>query len=139
MKTIVLTFAKQFMKGHPKAGQPTDFKKKLYCQSKIHTIRSNFEYWKPKIEEVAKGKAFLSLREWKGKPYRSKQREFMRVFEAGFQRVHIITTGAIYVDGQKISSGEVIKNDGLTVEDFDAWFGDEMYEGIIIHFTEFRY
>lgn len=138
MKAHVLTFAKQFMKGHPKAGEPTGFEKKLYCESKIHTIRSNYEYWKPKIEQVQRGEAFLSLRQWKGKPYRSKQREFMRVFDAGFQPIYINHLGAGFIGNTELAMQNVAKNDGLTMQDFDAWF-DEHFEGIIIHFTDFRY
>ena len=40
---------------------------------KIHTIRTNYQLWEKRINEVQEGNAVLSIRQWSGKPYRSKQ------------------------------------------------------------------
>ncbi len=107
MKTYVLIIGKSFQKGHPKAGLPTDFKKKLmlaheektevtvstsvsmlgwfhtgyqmeYDNGKIHTVRDNMDRWQRIVDEVNAGTAELALREWSGMPYNSKQVEILR-------------------------------------------------------------
>lgn len=136
--------ARSFMEGHPKASKPTNFKQKIIKAHKIHTIRSNFEYWAPKVQEVAEGKARLSLRYWKGKPYRSKQQEFWEIlprYEPGYQRIRIDSQHAgVEVNGilYEWPHKEVAENDGLKEHEFLQWF-DLPFEGIIIHFTNFRY
>lgn len=76
-KKVILTLCKSFPVTHSKAGEATDFEKKLKDKSKIHTIRYN------------------------------------------------------------------AKNDGLSVEDFVEWFfgnnKENVFEGVVIHFTDFRY
>lgn len=100
IKTYVVLLSERFLKGHPKAGQPTYFKQKfenalykypystitrydgdgnkqpdiLIDNKKIHTIRNNYPLWEKRINEVLQGKAIISLRVWEDKPYRSKQR-----------------------------------------------------------------
>ncbi|MEZ3441572.1 hypothetical protein [Alistipes sp.] len=90
VKTYVIMMSKQFTKGHPKEGAPTEFADKILlgqnlskdkcvlCRAlrgdlwpKIHTIRENYDYWAPRIKEVQEGRAVLSIREWTGKPYNS--------------------------------------------------------------------
>lgn len=143
LKTHVLLFAREFMKGHPKAGKQTNFKQKIIKAEKIHTIRSNYEYWAPKVQEVAEGKARLSLRYWRGKPYRSKQQEFWEVlphYEPSVQKIEIDEAKVLTIDGKYFWKTEfVAQNDGLTETDFLQWFNDLPFEGAIIHFTDFRY
>lgn len=49
----------------------------------------------------------------------------------------------IWIDNKKVSIHEVAKNDGLSVEDFVEWFfgnnKENVFEGVVIHFTGFRY
>lgn len=49
----------------------------------------------------------------------------------------------IWIDNKKVSIHEVAKNDGLSVEDFVEWFfgnnKENVFEGVVIHFTDFRY
>lgn len=68
MKTYVLILSEYFPKDHPKAGEPTGFVGDLmFTGKKIHTIRSNYELWAKRIDEVRAGKARLSIRIWTGK------------------------------------------------------------------------
>ena len=134
------------MKGHPRAGEATEFKEKLLSGKKIHTIRSNAEYWKKIISEVNAGKAYLSIREWEGMPYKSGQVEIMQVHKLGFEDVEIRCDGqniGIDISGKEANVMNIINvahNDGLDIVDFSAWFtGKEPFRGIIIHFTDFRY
>lgn len=137
------------MKGHPREGEPTDFKQKIIDTfshnkpaKKIHTIRGNYPYWKKRIDEVNEDEAVLSLRNWTGKPYRSKQHEFMSLEKAGYQRFQMTTKGHIIIGGvSSFKLQEVAGNDGLLTNDFMDWFEPHKspFEGIIIHFTEFRY
>lgn len=115
-KTFVLMISKQFMRTHPKKGQPTEFKKKIlqcvnnkvefsvsygfdpymmqrseYSMSeshgKLHTCRTNYRYWQYAAQEINAGRAILSLREWSDKPYRSPQEEFLQLHQLNIQRL----------------------------------------------------
>lgn len=159
IKTHILTFAKHFMKGHPKEGEPTGFATKIVNGTsindifhianparKIHTIRSNYDYWLPRIQNVRHKEAYLSCRYWEGKPYQSKQYEFVKIFgndknKPSTQSIYIGEDWSLFVDkSYRTTIDELAKNDGLSIEDFKCWFKDKLpFSGIIIHFTDFRY
>ena len=173
MKTYVLRISKEFMSTHPKKGQPTNFREKiLKCGvgfqvahdsvsgytvhsrpwpimmaddiiPKIHTIRENYEYWSRVAMEVNAGRAILSLRQWEGKPYRSKcgqAQEFLHLTKMGVQRATVFKTKDFcYIGGQTCFNQLVSANDGLSHEDFNAWFVKGMDNGAVIHFTDYRY
>ena len=44
MKLYYIMVAPKFMKGHPKVGERTDFKRKIQSGEKIHTIRPNYHH-----------------------------------------------------------------------------------------------
>ena len=88
LKQIVLILSSQFMKSHPRAGEPTYFKEKIelgvspgkmphtMCDGtaiapKLHTIRANYNEWVEKIAAVNRGEAFLRVVTWLGVPYNS--------------------------------------------------------------------
>ena len=79
MKTYVITISKHFLTTHKRAGEETNFKKKFLNGEKIHTIRVNLPLWEKRIKEAQEGRAVLSVRQWTGKPYRSKQVEIARL------------------------------------------------------------
>lgn len=117
---------------------------------KIHTIRANYEYWSHVEEEVNAGRGILSLRQWTGKPYRSKQKEFARLTKMGVQKVDVtlvemdvmgIKSNGLIVDqgGAARVIPYVARRDGLSTYDFIAWFNKGIVNGAIIHFTDFRY
>ena len=184
MKTYVITLSKQFMKGHPKAGENTYFKEQLLntlldkagvsacdccdyktrdCDScghkasnfrkKIHTIRGNYELWKKRIDEVQKGNAVISIRQWSDKPYRSKQEVICELYSkdgVGIQKLRSMDDiFAYYVKSDKGRNvlGEyletVANNDGLSIDEFKYWFKKKLPTPsnpmAIIHFTKFRY
>lgn len=146
-KTYVLTLAKVFPKGHPKAGQPTGFKEKFLKGEKIHTIRLNPDLWRKRIIDIQNGDAKLSIRQWSGKPYRSKQEIIKDIYydlngNIGYEVMDFSafkTRPAKYGFLKPIIAG----NDGLFLEDWQYWFTKELSAdrkfGIIIHFTNFRY
>jgi hypothetical protein len=136
MKTYVLTLSKIFMKGHPKVGQQTGFKTMYLMGGKIHTIRKG-DYWRKVVEEVNAGRAILSIREWSGKPYRSKQIEISTHYKLGWQNITCID-GLWSVDGITVYHSKIATNDGLSFLDFNSWF-PKNFNGGIIHFTDFRY
>lgn len=72
-KTYVLMLAKNFPVSHPKAWSPTGFREKFLSGNKLHTIRANFPLWVKRVREVQEGKAVLSIRQWEGRPYLSRQ------------------------------------------------------------------
>jgi hypothetical protein len=177
MKAVIL-LSKTFFKGHPKAGQPTDFKEKVKCGTckpsifikiedmgceeracnslipKIHTCRTNYEYWKKKIDRLKAVNGVLSIRQWSGKPYRSPQEIIADIpaSEIGVQKVQFylyeddgVLIACVFNDSETdwdvIPLGTLSANDGLSEEDFKSWFKDcNLTQPMaIIHFTKFRY
>jgi hypothetical protein len=151
LKTYVITVSKKFLGKHPKSGKPTDFKSKILDGTKVHTIRGNYKYWERIVKNVNAGKGVLSVRQWSGKPYRSKQVEIKRFYELGIQKVTILNNACTvtinefnemgfnyrFLDDKKIK--KIANNDGLSLEDFVYWFEGVMEDGAILHFTKLRY
>lgn len=148
-KKVILTLCKSFPVTHSKAGEATGFEEKLKEGRKIHTIRYNAKnVWDERYKGISSGKKYLSVREWTGRPYNSEQRELSRLDEIGLQHV-TMTYGAddaypqVWIDGKQVPIQEVAKNDGLSVEDFVEWFfgnsKENVFEGVVIHFTDFKY
>jgi hypothetical protein len=169
MKTYVVMISRTFPATHSQSGEPTGFVEKIlnevttaqlidfkmawkhdldldFTSSKIHTIRANYDLWRKRIEQVYLGEAELSLRYWSGKPYNSKQVEFLRLRKddgigiqklefAGNEITNTITTTAW------INPDKLCVNDGLSFKDFCDWFkGYDLSKSMaIIHFTKFRY
>lgn len=154
MKTYVITLSKTFFSTHPRKGESTNFKEKFLSGEKIHTIRCNYELWAKRIAEVQRGEAVLSIREWCGVPYKSKQ-EVIRVLtkedrvEIQHISMHKPNKDQIYwnINDRRdpYDLNIVSNNDGLLLNDFIRWFfpdktkKDVIFEGAIIHFTKFRY
>ena len=175
MKTHVLLLAKTFPAKHPKAGQPTYFKEKMHngllwdkgenvgyslnpsyaipggIQLKLHTIRANYERWKKIIDEVNRGEAVLSVREWSGVPYRSTQVEIFRFTKddhLGCQKLEIrsydydpVFWGLLVENRAFVSKYLMANYDGLIKQDWINWFKlcDLSKPLAIIFFADFRY
>lgn len=170
MKTYVLTLSKTFPAKHPLAGLPTFFKTKLEIanvipfdetnrqsvpdgqpQMKLHTIRANYPLWRKRFDEIERGEACISLRQWSGKPYASKQIEIGRLTKndgIGIQRLkfHPDRDGQYVwwnfnIDGKFHDVHHLAMNDGLTFYSWRQWFKDyDLSQPLaIIHFTKFRY
>ena len=121
--------------------------------SKIHTIRANYPFWEKRMKEVQAGRAVIELFYWSGSPYNSKRDGSKQVVFAtldkdsgcGVQKVVIRTfqVGGVMILNRNLSvnSHVVAKNDGLSLEDFKAWFkGYDLSKPMaIILFTGFRY
>ena len=59
-KKVILTLCKSFPVTHSKAGEATDFEKKLKDKSKIHTIRYNAKnVWNGRYKDIVSGKKYL--------------------------------------------------------------------------------
>ena len=65
--------SRTFPSYHKRKGEPTEFERKIKEKEKHHTLRANYERWKNKIDQMKRGEAVLSVREWQGVPYHSKQ------------------------------------------------------------------
>lgn len=132
----------------------------LITERKIHTIRSNYELWSKRMAEVHAGRAVIELFYWSGKPYHKDDNGIGQVVFAtldkdsgcGVQALIFPERHIAYatVCGQEypnptwykgVLSSELAKNDGLSFEDFKAWFkGYDLSKPMaIIHFTKFRY
>jgi len=176
IKTYVVMISKNFPAIHPKKGQPTNFMGRIkntfadesgisieinesggnvsaVFQTKIHTIRSNYELWSKRIAEVSAGNAILSLRQWTGSPYNfkrdgSKPVEFLRLTAedgVGIQLLKFCEGSAYIFENGRAETHVFIEKlslgDGLSVEDFKAWFKNYELDKpmAILHFTKFRY
>ncbi len=156
MKTYVITLSRHFLANHKRAGEETHFKEKFLLgqgltdydtpsMAKIHTIRANYPLWEKRIKEVQEGRAVLSIRQWTGKPYRSKQVEVARLTDrngVGVQKLELTNDFTECIVGDhRYSYVSVAKNDGLHPADWLDWFScyDLSKPMAIIHFTKFRY
>jgi len=146
---VILLLCKTFPKGHRRAGELTKFHFNIEKGKKIHTVRSNKgNIWDQRCLDIALGRKYLTVREWTGKPYNSEQKEIARYDHIVIQRI-IMTYGVndelprCWIDGKDVPIEEVAANDGLSVEDFVDWFfgqkDQNIFEGVVIHFTDFRY
>jgi hypothetical protein len=145
LKTFIITVSKTFPRYHPKAGQLTHFREKILEGEKIHTGRMNYNFWKNRIDQINAGKGILSLRNWSGKPYASKQEEFLQLSKVGLQSFELTDLGMIFIDNRIIridDHGQFAKNDGLDQQDLYDWFQlgkKSIRDGALIQFTDFKY
>ena len=140
MKAVV-TLGKYFGPKHPRKGQETGFIAKVADGRKVHTCRSNYGYWRAKIEKITATGGVLSVRQWSAKPYRSPQEVITEIPAGivGVQRLALrrerrvinhyaeeqdkpIATATYYdytaeVDGHPVPLEILAENDGLTVDD----------------------
>ena len=166
MKTYVITLSSVFPTTHPRKGQATIFapafrngqtcKKckentpamcmgECFSLRKLHTIRANYPLWEKRFAQIQSGEAVLSVRQWTGKPYASKQVEIARLSAEdgiGIQKVYFTDLmRPTVIDGNKVELPDLAKNDGLSFKDWYDWFKgyDLSTPLVIIHFTKFRY
>ena len=160
MKTYVITLSQRFPARHPRKGEPTDFDKKVLnavweahrCTTqyidfppKLHTIRANYLLWKKRFKQIEAGKAILSVRQWTGKPYCSKQRVICNLTASdgiGLQKMEFTKNPSrSWVAGMVYDNDIIAYHDGLSLQDWTAWFKsyDLTKPLAIIHFTNFRY
>ena len=145
MKTYVITLSEKFPTTHTRKGQETDFRRLFLNGNKIHTIRANFPLWEKRIAQIQKGEAVLSVRQWTGKPYQSKQVEIARLTAedgVGIQELKLTDLSRpTTINGQRIELPLLAQNDGLSFNDWFNWFiGYDLSKHLaIIHFTKFRY
>lgn len=173
MKKYVLILSKTFPVKHPRHGEPTEFATKLkntltcvkctrlvaaicaadcvcYKNVKLHTIRANYPLWKKRFEQIQRGEACLSIRQWEGKPRHSKTIEIAQLTKEdgiGLQRLTFDTKAVCPLCHPTIDGGNswqpetIAANDGLYFVDWQCWFDkyDLKQPLAIIHFTPCRY
>lgn len=159
IKTYNIILSKHFPVTHPKAGQETGFKPKVIAalnnmpcyHKKIHTTRANYDLWKKRFEEVERGEAVINLRQWIGRPYRSKTELIKKLTDddgISIQKLEFGVGSTLFdkpiIDGfyrYAASYTFLAANDGLSLADWQAWFKDydKTKPLAIIHFTDFRY
>lgn len=154
-KKINIVVAKAYPKIHKRAGQPTDFAKKIVNNTKLHTIRGNYDLWRVNADKMQSGNYLLSVSQWSSTPRQSKQREIFNTDERiGVERITIAYSVAtdtieVSVEQQALSQSEIVTlaaNEGLSLDDFIDWFfakarheSDKTFSGVIVHFTPLRY
>ena len=137
MKQIVLPLASRFPAGHLKGGQLTGFPEKVIKGTKIHTFREDPGKWEYNMKQINSRNAELSIRRWIGRPYHTPQLEVKRLRKIGIQQVRMTWDSG----KQLLNVEELAANDGMTLDDFVSWFfkTSDTFEGVVIHFTDFRY
>ena len=128
------------------------FLNQIYSLVKKHTIRGNYKLWKKRFEKIEKGEACLSIRFWEGKPYNSKQKEFLNLKTVDgislekleFHKDKDGIANLKYPLINNFSEPDIqilAENDGLSFSDFKDWFKkyDLSEPMAIIHFTHFKY
>lgn len=151
MKAVVL-LSKTFFRQHYRAGEPNNFSQKVLDGSKKHTCRKNYHYWKKKIDRLKEKGGVLSVRQWIGMPYHKPGQETIIDIPAevvGVQKLELSRRGNDWeakVDGCNTPVDLIAVNDGLTEDEFKAWFVPvfieekaEVLDFAIIHFTKERY
>ena len=157
MKKLIryrISIAVKFPATHPRKGERTFFPEMILPsvvlkRQKRHTIRGNYELWATRFEKINRGEAVIELYHWEGKPYNSKQVVFLTLGKddgIGLQKLEFSASGLfgmIKIDNDfpDTSIASIAKNDGLSLDDFTAWFkGTDLSKSmVIIHFTDFRY
>ena len=125
----------------------------IHVEPKLHTIRNNYPLWVKRMEKVHAGKAVIDLCYWKlpgGRFTPSNEAIPFATLDkdsgCGVQEIHLVkffTSLIPIIDGSPTKTGSIViaKNDGLSIEDFKAWFkGYDLSKSMaIIQFTKFRY
>jgi hypothetical protein len=126
------------------------FREKVLEGIKIHTCRLNYEYWERKVKRLKEVGGVLSIRQWSGKPFRSKQ-EIITEIPSGIIGIQKLSVWRSFeypavVNWRLLLVSELAKNDGLSSKDYRAWFApvlkknkEEVIHFALIHFTNFRY
>ena len=173
MITYTLMLSQRFPAKHPRKGELTEFATKVknamtcitcaticscvcdpdcqyYKKAKFHTIRANYDLWQKRFEKIKAGKACLSIRQWEGVPYKSKQIEIARLTREdgiGLQSLHLYKENETPIGevNVKFDSETSVKglayNEGLELNDWYGWFENYDFSKTlaIIHFTKIRY
>lgn len=123
--------------------------KAVNFRKKIHTIRANYPLWEQRFAEIERGDACLSVRQWTGMPYRSKQVEIGCLTARDGIGIQILSfpggdISAPITSGRRrklLNLNDLSRNDGLSYSDWYKWFEkyDRSKPMVIIHFTKFRY
>ena len=163
MKTYVITLSQHFPATHPRKGQLTHFNAKLSsalwiarggvsvgAKPKLHTIRANYLLWEERFKKINRGEACLSIRQWTGKPYASKQVEIARLTKEDGIGIQKLTFDNNDIDAFNLPEinddhtwqlEDIAENDGLDIFSWLHWFENYNLSQpmAIIHFTKFRY
>ena len=173
MITYTLMLSQRFPAKHPRKGELTEFATKVknamtcitcaticscvchpdcqyYKKAKFHTIRANYDLWQKRFEKIKAGKACLSIRQWEGAPYKSKQIEIARLTREdgiGLQSLYLYKENETPIGevNVKLDSETSVKglayNEGLELNDWYGWFENYDFSKTlaIIHFTKVRY
>lgn len=140
-KCYVLMVSKVFPKKHTRSGEPTNFIDNIAIGNKKHTIRLNYELWKKRAQEVNSGRAYLSVRTWSDKPYKSKQVIQFEYTSMDVQKIELTPLGFFIDDyDSELMIKELANNDGLSKQDFIDWFNPFPEEPCaVIQFGDFKY
>lgn len=121
------------------------------------TKRQNFTqyaqimiYGRSVLKKSKQAKLVLSIRQWEGAPYKSKQIEIARLTRedgVGLQSLHLYKEnetpiGEVNVKFDSETSVKALAhNDGLELNDWYSWFENYDFSKTlaIIHFTKIRY
>ena len=143
-KCYYIMIAITFPAHHIRKGQETNFAELIAKDIKKHTLRANYELWKKRADEINQGIAYLSVRQWSGKPYASYQVELFQKNSLLVEKLQMSSPGWLIENYESdYTTADIASNDGLDIQDFYSWFKGkitiDMDPMAIIHFTDFTY
>lgn len=137
--------SKVFLPSHIRNGQSTNFIEKILSGEKIHTIRVSADWQKRLYNNHV-----LTITTWKG-AYKKSEKEIVKTITReqglGYEIIEFYNESLAKVTCPNTNKSvfvkykTIAKNDGLSLEDFHAWFENYDIQSplILIHFTNFRY
>lgn len=159
----VITFSRVFPKGNKREGQPTFFVEKIYkslflmktvppeLASSFNFAIMNDDKYFPKHHTIRGGNRWkvgdkFSPRVWSGKPYNSKQIiladdiEIKKVLNIEIINQKVIINGVFFGEYARgfydDNVATLANNDGLSLVDFENWFGNKFFQGQIICWSD---
>jgi len=146
----VITFSKVFPSYHPRRGEPTFFVEKVIKSIGVGNYNVNMEAYNdvsPKHHTIRAGHRWkvgdkFSPRVWSGQPYASKQITFAPDIKIKKIWDFAMVGDTFFINRKELHNNEweyieaLVRNDGLTLNDFCKWFNELSFDGQIICWNE---
>ncbi|WP_338761945.1 hypothetical protein WAF17_16600 [Bernardetia sp. ABR2-2B] len=142
LKCFQLFIPKSFPKNHKKAGQETQFAKRIITGRMIQVLKKDYAYWLDVVRKVQDGEAYISVVEWEQNRTET-QREVLRLDASSNIEIQKVTFSKkfFYLRRVRLCPDELAENCGFnTTTDFKNYYKSfPKSELAMIQFTGFRY
>ncbi|MDR3060293.1 MAG: hypothetical protein LBU84_19405 [Prevotella sp.] len=142
-KKIYITIPAYYPVWHSLSTDYTDFAKKIIKGRKIHIIKTDIAYWLKMNDKFTSDEYKLLITYGLYDLYTGSRRYFcIKSCKILYVQRASILLGYDYilVNGKKIPSGIIARNEGMSTPDFIEWIkGLDVKEFCIVNFTNFSY